>query len=511
MFNKNIEDLKKNELKNFDKFVYFSFPKITTYLNKENIEKKKTHFKNIQWKTIRTKTIDLKHDAYAIICGKISNLTVVDIDNIDTYNELITKYNFLKNVFKVETKKGIHLYFNYNKDINTTTNAFLNYQYIDIRNDDSIIFIPPTKYKMLNGDIFEYKYIGGELIDIPDEFLSEFKQFNKINNITHKNIKHKNIANELNSNLTNDKLNEIENLIFKLPSHFYDDYDSWIKIGFIIFNELGHDGYYLFDKWSKQSNKYDYNDVKNKYHSLLYKKDGLTISTLYKYCIDNNSKDTYSNNFNLLLKFTTGDNAEYFKQKYNKKFIFSNGILYYFNGVYFKPDDNNYSYLNNFINDTYFYEIYDLFQKYEIYELKKLDKINDDKKDFVKKIDTIKKNILNLKNHKNRKNFIDDIICKITNNDIKWNQYTHLFAFENKIFDINLNKFIFPLPDYFINMSCGWDFDDSYDEKLVIELDKFIDTIQPNKEIKNLYLTILSTGLSGQTLEKLYNFSNSSY
>ena len=44
MFIKNIEDLKNDELKNFDKFVYFSFPNITTYLNKKNIEKKKTIF-----------------------------------------------------------------------------------------------------------------------------------------------------------------------------------------------------------------------------------------------------------------------------------------------------------------------------------------------------------------------------------------------------------------------------------------------------------------------------------
>ena len=94
-----------------------------------------------------------------------------------------------------------------------------------------------------------------------------------------------------------------------------------------------------------------------------------------------------------------------------------------------------------------------------------------------------------------RKNYICDIICKITNDDIKWNQKTNLFTFENKIFDINLKQFVEPLPDFFINISCGWkyDDDDDYDNDLVNELDKFIDTIHPNTEIKNLYLSILST------------------
>jgi phage/plasmid-associated DNA primase len=170
--------------------------------------------------------------------------------------------------------------------------------------------------------------------------------------------------------------------------------------------------------------------------------------------------------------------------------------------VYFKADDNNFSYLNNFINDKYFYEIFKLFQKFEIDELKKNDNINVDKNNLYNKIENIKKKILNLKNHKLRKNFISDIICKITNNDIKWNQKTNLFTFENKIFDINLNQFINPLPEFFINISCGWIYDDLYDKNLVVELDNFIDTIHPNKKIKDLYLTILSTGLSGQTLEK---------
>ena len=422
MFNKNIEHLKYT-LEKFDKFVYFSFPSITTYLNKQNKEKKKPIFNDIKWKNIKEKTINFSHNAFAIICGKISNLTVIDIDCVDIYKQLIEKYKILKNVFKIESRNGVHLYFNYNKDIKTTTNAFVSYQNIDIRNDDSIIFIPPTNYKLLNGNIYEYVFIGGDLIDIPVELFTEFKQFNidiTINKINNNNNNNNNIV--INNDFKNiHKKKEIENLIFQLPKNYYDDYNEWLKIGFIIFNELGLNGFDLFNIWSEQSDKYDFNEDKKKFYSFKYNSDGLTVATLYKIL-----HDTKNKNYNILLNFTTGDNADYFKNKYDNKFIFSNGVLYYFNDVYYKADDNNFSYLNNFINDKYFYDIFKLFQQYEIEELKKKDI---DKKDICVNIEKIKKKILNLKNHKLRKNYISDIICKITNNDIKWNQKTNLFAF----------------------------------------------------------------------------------
>ena len=349
-----------------------------------------------------------------------------------------------------------------------------------------------------DGNLYEYKFIGGVINDVPSELLNELKQFKKIVNIPKRSVINKKIFYESNNDISSKK-NDIENLVFKLPQKYCDNYDDWIKIGFIIFNELGSDGFDLFNKWSSQSDKYDFNDVFSKYNSFQHKNNGLTIASLHKFL---NNNDVNHSDYNILLNFTTGDNADYFKFKYNDKFVFSSGILYYFNGVYFKTDDNKYSYLNNFINDIYFFDIFKLYQQYEIDELKKFNNNINDKKNISSHLDSIKKKIFGLKNHKIRKVFIDDIICKITNNDIKWNQYTNFFTFENKIFDINLNKFIIPQSNFFINISCGWSFDDNYDHNLISELDNFIDTIHTDKDIKNLYLTILSTGLSGQTLEK---------
>ena len=53
------------------------------------------------------------HKLCLIFTGKISNLTVLDIDGKEIYNKLIEKSSELKDVYTVETLNGYHLYFNY--------------------------------------------------------------------------------------------------------------------------------------------------------------------------------------------------------------------------------------------------------------------------------------------------------------------------------------------------------------------------------------------------------------
>ena len=481
----------------FKNFVCFSFPSIETYINDEGIEKKKLLFNGVEWRNILSSSTHWSHSAVAVICGKISNITVIDVDDMNEYHKLVKKYNFLSDVFRVKTYKGIHLYFNYDPTIKTTTNAFMNYKNIDIRNDKSICICPPTTYKLVNGDIFEYKYLGGEIIEIPKELLTEFKQF-------HNNKLNIRSRSKLNINTQEQKEDykelkfEIGELLGKLPVEYYDNYDNWVNIGFIIFNELGLNGFELFNDWSSKSKKYNKTEVYDKYHSFGRVDNGLKLNSL-KMMVNNINKPT--NIYDILINFNTGDNAEYFKTKYKNKFMFSNDRLYYFNCIYWKEDDNNYSYLNNFIDEVYFYDIYELYQKYEIEELKQNDN-KEDKKELYKRLDGIKTNIRKLKNFKARNNFMMDIICKLSNNSIEWNKHTNLFVFNNKIYDIELNKFVEAKPEYYINMSCGWNWEDQYDVELVNKLDEFIKTIHTNDEIRTFYLTCLSTGLSGQTLEK---------
>lgn len=485
----------------FKNFVLFSFPKIKTYLNEKNEEKKRVFLG--EWKNIVKTKININHESLAIKTGKISDITVFDFDNIDEYNRIINDMPELKNVFRVKTNKGYHLYFRYNKDVKTGQNSLKSYKNVDIRNDDAILFCPCTKYTLLNGDEIEYKFIKGDLIEIPKNLFLDLKE---IKSKTKKIIEIENEENtdteEIENIFTYKKIKELINL---LDIERCNNYQSWINVGFIIFNELQENGFQLFDEWSQKSKKYNYKDVKDKYHSFKLDKKGLKLETLQMYVKEDKflkeNKNDYENDkkFFVLNDFSTGNIAIDFKERYKNKFIYTDGILYYYEMVLWSIDDKNNSFLNNFIDEVYFLDLLKLYQEYELIIMSKA-KNND--KDAFKKIRTIRTNLEKLRIIKSREGYIKDIINKITNNKIKWNNQPDIFAFDNKLFDLKKNQFIEPKAEYYLSLSCGYDFNDNYDEKNIFELEEFLKTIHSNDEIRNCYLECLSTGLSGQTLEK---------
>ncbi|MCS7215509.1 MAG: bifunctional DNA primase/polymerase, partial [Thermodesulfovibrio sp.] len=83
---------------------------------------------SISWKPYQNQYIDsdsidkLFHESsnLAIVTGKISNLTIVDVDNIDKFNNF---YNFNKLMAQagvvVKSLKGWHLWFSYEPTLKT--------------------------------------------------------------------------------------------------------------------------------------------------------------------------------------------------------------------------------------------------------------------------------------------------------------------------------------------------------------------------------------------------------
>ena len=50
---------------------------------------------------------------------------------------------------------------------------------VDIRNDRGRAIAPPTKYKLLNGKTAKYKFVGGDILEMPKfwfELLTPIKQ-----------------------------------------------------------------------------------------------------------------------------------------------------------------------------------------------------------------------------------------------------------------------------------------------------------------------------------------------
>ena len=160
-------------------FVRFSFNKISTKINKQGIEKKVLNGLP-SWSEITKENMDnyniTSHTATAIICGEISGITVLDLDSLLIYETLIKEHPELTECYTVFTKNGAHLYFNYNKGINQTTDTI---NHIDIRNDGGFVIAPPTTYTLKNSTTFTYTHNNGKLIDFPEYIKPMLSQFNK--------------------------------------------------------------------------------------------------------------------------------------------------------------------------------------------------------------------------------------------------------------------------------------------------------------------------------------------
>ena len=299
-----------------------------------------------------------------------------------------------------------------------------------------------------------------------------------------------------NNNLSND----IINLLSCLNNSRFK-YEYWIKIGIIIYNETNNIN--IWKVWSKKSEHYNKQELKTKWATFNNScNNKLTIATLHKYAQEDNIKK-YSSYFKVSNFFnediSTTSTALYFKKLYNDQFIYKNDKLYNFNGVYWKIDDNKLSILNNFI--VFFIHLLELLRNEEDRILN--NKLSDDElKIKLKYLEIQKKKIFELRNNDKRCKYINEIICKITNDDIKFDENPYLFAFNNKIFDLKEGKFIEPKADQFISITTGYNFIEQDETNNINKLHQLLDSIFPQPELKKLYLTILSTGLDGIPLEK---------
>ena len=79
---------------------------------------------------------------------------------------------------------------------------------------------------------------------------------------------------------------ELEALLFKLPMEYCNDYNKWWKVALVCYSE---DNYIVFDKWSKQSNKYNDKGNKKIWKKLKnYKGKKVTIGSLIYWLKENN-------------------------------------------------------------------------------------------------------------------------------------------------------------------------------------------------------------------------------
>lgn len=222
-----------------------------------------------QWQkfTLNDNTFKPSSNSMALLTGKVNNIIVLDVDDINKFNQFLKENNQNEpdTVSAISGSGGKHYYFKYidNINIKNNSNSFGKGSKIDIRSNGGCIYIPPSSYynKNLNKQV-EYTWIKSifdyELSDFPQWMIKllENKDNNsvisksnktKISKIT--NIK-KNGNNDNNDNDNNSIIEEydkkygninytyeeIEKITDLLSLDRIKNYSTWFEIGVCLYN-----------------------------------------------------------------------------------------------------------------------------------------------------------------------------------------------------------------------------------------------------------------------------------
>jgi hypothetical protein len=255
-------------------FVQMSFERLTEEQDKKGETKKKV-IGMPSWKNITKSKINEEHTGRCVLTGKISGITVFDFDIEEVYYKFVEKFPELKKNKTIKTKNGFHVYCNYDEDIKTTTDGFIHDKGVDIRNDGAMVFAPPCQRFCLDGSVFIYEDLGGEIFPVPDIFLDNMKQLESSD------------TTEIAPYNQSEKQMEIDSKYISeaIKNGWLDDmsnasYDQWRNVGFAIKHTLGDHGRPLFHEFSKKNEKYD-NDYTDKFWDTIKQgKKPLTLGSI---------------------------------------------------------------------------------------------------------------------------------------------------------------------------------------------------------------------------------------
>lgn len=188
--------------------------------------------------------------AISIVTGKISGLTVVDIDDPELIPEIRAKG--LGDPKAVRTGRGVHLYYSYDPRLKTCS-GFRGIEGLDIRNDGGYIIAPPSPhysgvaYKFLNSESESF-----ELQPPPDWLFDSAKAGEKSTADFF----------TLATPPQQIDLNRLRSALAAIPAKPYDD---WLRVGMALHHDLGADGLQIWIDWSKTADNFDEGACRDKW------------------------------------------------------------------------------------------------------------------------------------------------------------------------------------------------------------------------------------------------------
>lgn len=191
--------------------------------------------------------------------------------------------------------------------------------------------------------------------------------------------------------------------------------------------------------------------------------------------------------------------AESFIDLFGCDWVRHEGICYYFNGHVWAPDCDNDYVLHDYIKKR-------LYQYYHAQEMQMSAKLGgaedtDARAALEAKIAPIKKACVHCLEPKLRRSIIDnikgDLHMKALASPVEWNNNPDTFYFRDVAFDLRTGQQITPSRDDYVFLTSGYDWKTPTAEQMRYLEDEVINKILPIKEVRDWYLLMLATGLTG--------------
>jgi len=207
--------------------------------------------------------------------------------------------------------------------------------------------------------------------------------------------------------------------------------------------------------------------------------------------------------------FTTTYVGKYFAKKHGHLFVMNNETLYCWNGIYWEKDNKRHTAITNYVDTVLAEELLEYADK-KMATIKPDNNITDHMelmKDWHRRKDSVialKSEIKKcLQNSRYRKGYIEDILHKITRDDIVFDANPYLFVFNNAVFNLETGCVEEPKPEHYNTTTCGYDYEEP-DQSKINTLKSIIEMVLPDERIRSHYFEMLATGLCGLRLENLF-------
>jgi len=305
------------------------------------------------------------------------------------------------------------------------------------------------------------------------------------------------------------------------------DHSNFTKIGYAIYNTWGEEGLSLYLKMAEShSDNYDVSVYTDRYKEIISKvKSNISVGTIF-FIFQEYDATLYAKLMADLRKLSS-KNKEEMVNYFLEETIFSQTEVDFAN-VLFEMYKDTYKCVDKEKNRWYYFNGFvwvedkgitlrtkisvEMFTKYEFMKVKLEEQmLSVDAKGDIYELLKKKSKLISEIQKKIKGTTVKNNIIKEAK-DLFWDakfydnldNKPYLFAFNNCIFDLKTGLKIIPNKDDYLSITCGYDYDDNYDPNLIVELNKIISTILFDKDLKDYYMSVLATGLCGNTLQKFH-------